>query len=286
MKRLVSVVAVLMVGFIASAVLAQGYDFGDMRSVTLASKAWQALDKTDVEAVLAYTNKCIQLYGEEAKKMQDSLDNYVTGSNQEIFSMWALNDVGTCLHIQGEAYRKADMLEEAKEAYDTLINEYSFAQCWDTKGWFWKPAEAAQERLDMIESGQDYDFGDFTSQTLTGKAWSALNANDLDTTLAYTDKCIKLYKEEAIKMQASLTEYPWETKEEIFSYWALNDVGICLFIKGEMLRKSGRIKEAREVFEDLANNYFFAQCWDPKGWFWKPSDAAKEKLKRARLPKT
>ena len=278
MKRLVSVVAVLMVGLIASALFAQEYDFGDMRSATFATKAWQALDKTDVEAVLAYTNKCIQLYGEEAKKMQDSLDDYVTGSNQEIFKMWALNDVGTCLYIQGEAYRKADMLEEAKEAYTTLISEYSFAQCWDTKGWFWKPAEAAGEKLDMIESGKDYDFGDFTSQTLTGKAWSAFSSNDLDKALVYTNKCVELYKDEATKMQASLTEYPWETKEEIFSYWALNDVGTCLFIKGEMLRKAGMKEEAKVAFNDLANNYFFAQSWDPNGWFWKPSDAAKEKL--------
>jgi hypothetical protein len=79
-------------------------------------------------------------------------------------------------------------------------------------------------------------------------------------------------------MQVSLSEYPWETKEQVFSYWAINDVGTCMFIKGEMLRRAGKIQEAKEVFTTLVNDYYFSQCWDPKGWFWKPADAAREKL--------
>jgi tetratricopeptide (TPR) repeat protein len=279
MKKIISMlIGILIVGSVTVELFAQEYDFGDLRSVTLTNKAWKALEENNIEAVLAYTNKCISLYGDEAKKMQASLDDYVTGSNQDIFNMWALNDVGTCVYIQAEAYRKADMLEEAKDAYKKLIEEYTYAQCWDPKGWFWKPAEAAKEKLEMLESGKFYDFGDYRSETLTTKAWHAFNNNDLDAVLVYTNKCIELYKDEAKKMQASLTEYPWETKEKIFSYWALNDVGTCLFIKGEMLRRAGRIEEAKETFNILINDYFFAQCWDPKGWFWKPAEAAKEKL--------
>src|SRR3989338_4758553 len=89
--------------------LCAAYDFGDYRSVTLTTRAWDALAKGDIEAVLAFTNKCIELYGEQAKKMQASLTGYVTGSNQDIFNYWALNDVATCLFIQGETYRKAKM---------------------------------------------------------------------------------------------------------------------------------------------------------------------------------
>lgn len=284
MKKIVAVMlAMVLVGCLAPLAFCVEYDFGDFKSVTITTKAWDALNKGDVEAVLAYTNKCIELYAVEAKKMQASLTEYPKGEadggkNQDVFNYWALNDVGTCLFIQGEAYRKADMLEEAKEAYNKLINEYSFAQSWDTKGWFWKPAEAAKDRLKEMESGKSYDYGDFRSETLTGKAWAAFNQNDLETVLAYADKCITLYKDKATEMQKSLTEYPWETKEKIFSYWALNDVGTCLFIKGEALRKAGKIAEAKEAFNSLINDYFFAQAWDPKGWFWKPVDAAKEKM--------
>jgi len=282
MKKVLALFVIAILSITSSA-FAQAYNFGDYRSVTLATKAWQALDQGDIEGVLAYTNKCIELYAEEAKKMQASLDDFPKGSadggsNQEVFNYWALNDVGTCLFIQGEAFRKADMTEEAKQAFNAVINDYGFSQCWDTQGWFWKPAEAAKEKLEMIESGKDYDFGDYRSETLTGKAWAASNNKDYEAAIAYADKCVSLYKDKAKEMQGSLTEYPWKTNEEVFSYWALNDVGTCLFIKGEALEKSERAAEAKEAFQGIIDNYSYSQCWDLQGFFWKPVDAAREKL--------
>ncbi len=262
---------------------AAAYDYGDNRSVTLTVKAWDALNKGDVEAVLAFTNKCITLYSEQAKAMQASLKEYVKGaaeggSDQEVFNLWALNDVGTCLFIQGQAYQKAGMDEEAKEAHKTVIEKYSFAQCWDPKGWFWKPAEAAKQKIAEIETGKAYDFGDYRSETLTGKSWAALAANDLDSVLAYTNKCIDLYAAKAKEMQASLQGYPWKTKEEVFSYWALNDVGTCLFIQAKALLAAGKKDEAKAVFQRIVNEFSYSQCWDPQGWFWKPKDGAAEQL--------
>ncbi len=278
MKRLILAVMLLTSAvLVRPAVVAAAYDFGDYRSVTLISKAWTALEKGDVEEVLVYTNKCIELYGEQAKKMQASLTDYAKGANQDIFNYWALNDVATGLFIQGEAYRKAKMTDEAKEVYQKLINEYSFGQCWDTKGWFWKPSEAAKEKLALINSGSNVDFGDYTSQTLTVKAWGALSGNKLDEVMAYADKCMELYANKAKEMQISLKEYP-DTKDKIFSYWALNDVGTCLFIKGEALRKAGKNTEAKEAYKKLISDYSFAQCWDPQGWFWKPADGAQKSL--------
>ncbi len=258
--------------------IAGAYNFGDYRSVTLTSKAWQALEKGDIEAVLAYTNKCIELYGEQAREMQKKLKGYPTGPKEEVFKYWALNDVATCLFIQGEAYRRANMIDEAKEVYKKLIKDYTYGQCWDTKGWFWKPAEAAKEKLAALESGANLDFGDYTSATLTAKAWEALNNDNLDAVLTYTNKCIDLYGKKAKEMQASLKEYPWESKEEVFKYWALNDVGTCLFIQGEAYRKAGKVDKARAAYRKLIDEYYFAQCWDPQGWFWKPAEAAQQKL--------
>ncbi len=259
------------------------YDYGDNRSVTLTVKAWDALNKGDVEAVLAYTNKCVTLYSEQAKAMQASLKDYVKatadgGVDQDVFNLWALNDVGTCLFIQGQAYQKAGMEEEAKEAYKTVIEKYSFAQCWDPKGWFWKPAEAAKQKMTEIETGKSFDFGDYRSETLTTKAWQALAANDLDSVFAYTNKCVALYAAKAKEMQAALKGYPWKTKEEVFSYWALNDVGTCLFIQGKALLSAGKKDEAKAAFQRVVNEFSYSQCWDPQGWFWKPKDAAAEQL--------
>ncbi len=280
MKKVVLVLALLLgsISFLGSSNVALAYDFGDYRSVTLATRAWDALAKGDIEAVLAYTNKCMELYGEQAKKMQASLTDYVAGANQDIFNNWALNDVATCLFIQGEAYRKAKMNDEAKEVYQKLIKEYTFGQCWDAGGWFWKPAEAAKEKLAAIESGSTTDFGDYKSETLAAKAWEALKADNLNDVLTYTGKCLELYEAKAKEMQASLKEYPWESKEKIFSYWALNDVGTCLFIKGEALKKAAKTAEAKEAYQRVVSEFSFAQCWDPQGWFWKPSEGAQRVL--------
>ncbi|MDP8266978.1 MAG: tetratricopeptide repeat protein [Candidatus Aceula meridiana] len=253
-------------------------DFGDSSSATLTTKAWEALNAGDVDLVSTYVNKCLDLYSEKAKEMQASLEGYVEGEKEEIFKMWALNDVATSLFVQAEAYRKADMMDETKETYQKLVDEYTYGQCWDNGGWFWKPAEAAQEKLDAIESGVDVDFGDSSSATLTTKAWEALNKDDLDLVLTYTNKCLKIYEEKAKEMQASLTEYAWETNEEIFSYWALNDVGTCYFIQGEAYKKAGMVPEAKKAFNKVMNEYFYAQCWDANGWFWKPAQAAEQRV--------
>ena len=278
MKKLLIIMALLTAGFsVYSPALVHAYEFGDRTSATLAGKAWEALGKDDIEAVLAYTNKCLELYGEAAKKMQSSLTDYQTGKKEDIFKYWALNDVATCLFIQGEAYRKANMMDEAKEVFQKLVSEYTYGQCWDPKGWFWKPAEAAQEKLAMIESGSKMDFGNSSSEQLTGKAWAALKDNNLDDVLAYTNKCIEQFGQKAKEMQDSLTEYPVE-KDKVFSYWALNDVGTCLFIQGEAYKAAGKNEEAVKSYKKVIDEYSYAQCWDPQGWFWKPAEAAQKKL--------
>jgi tetratricopeptide (TPR) repeat protein len=280
MKKL----TLLLLTLFSGAVLVQSapafaYEFGDYRSATLVGKAWAAQNAGDIEAVLAYTNKCIELYGEQAKAMQKDMKDFVpTADPKQVHAKWALNDVATALYIQGEAYRKANMKDEAKEAFKSIVDNYGFAQTWDPKGWFWKPGEAAKEKLTMLESGVDLDFGDYTSSHLIQQAWKALQEKDLNKVLAYVNKTTDLYAKKAEEMQKSLTEYPWENKEKIFSYWALNDVGTGYFILGQAYEAAGKTKEAKEAYKKLIDNYSFSQCWDPQGWFWKPAEAAQEKI--------
>jgi len=239
MKTLIMTISIC----VLSASSGYAYNYGDFKSETLASKAWAALAEGDLDAVLAYTNKCIELYGSEAKKMQASLDAYPQGDDEKIFSYWALNDIATSLFIQGEAYRKAHKKEKAMDAYEKVVQEYTYGQAWDPKGWFWKPAEAAKEKFEMLATGSKLDFGDYSSSFLTTKAWQAMSSSDTKSVIKYTDKVLELYEEEAKSMQKKLqsttNQYPFE-KEVVFSYWALNDVGTSLFIKGETLRKSGK----------------------------------------------
>jgi len=111
MRKLVLAVMLFVasVGFVCPPA-ASAYDFGNFTSSTLVSKAWGALAQNDLEAILAYTNKCVELYAEQAQKMQSELKDYIAfdpndpATKDKVFSLWALNDVATALYIQGEAY--------------------------------------------------------------------------------------------------------------------------------------------------------------------------------------
>ncbi|WP_052573942.1 hypothetical protein [Haloferula sp. BvORR071] len=121
------------------------------------------------------------------------------------------------------------------------------------------------------------DFGDFGSATLTTKAWEALNAGKHDAVDGYTSKVVELYATKADEMQAGLTEAA--SADKAHDYWALNDVGTCYFIRAQSKEARGDAKGAIAYYKTLSEKYSFAQCWDTKGWFWKPADAAKSKLK-------
>jgi tetratricopeptide (TPR) repeat protein len=255
------------------------YNFGDHKSSTLATKAWGALKDKNVDAVVVYTNKCIELYGAKAAEMQAGLKEAPTGDDQTIFSFWALNDVATCLYIQGEAYYQAKQKDKAKAIFERIVKEFSFGQAYDpaTKS-FWKPADGAADKLNMIEKNLDMDFGNMSSASIVNKMWESLNAKNLDLVIAYNAKLVKLYSETAKKMQAGMTEYAWESPDKIHSFWALNDVGTGTFILGEAYRIAGKNTEAIAAFKQVVSDYLYAQCWDTNGWFWKPAEAAQQKL--------
>ena len=245
------------------------YDFGDFTSQTLITKAWQALEANDYAAAEAYAKKCMSLYEKQAVQQASSLSDFAP--KDKAFNYWALNDVGTCHFILGKIHLANGRIKEAQESFNTVIERFRFAQCWDPKGWFWKVAEAASDKLNTI--GTAYDFGDYTSQTLTTKTWESFTKNDAKGVELYTKKCIEIYEGDAKKQQAALTEFA--PKEKVFNYWALNDVGTCYFILGDSLLAQKRYQEAKAAFDRVVNDFGFAQCWDPKGWSWKVAVAAR-----------
>ena len=250
------------------------YDFGDFSSQTLTTKAWGALAGKDYAALDAFAKKCIALYEAKAIEQQASLSEFA--SKEKAFNFWALNDVGTCYFILGKSYLAQGRVKEAQEAFRTVVDKFAYSQAWDTKGWFWKVAEGSSDQLATI--GTAYDFGDYTSETLTGKAWQALTGNDYKGIELYTKKCMELYEADAKKQQASLTEFA--PKDKAFNYWALNDVATCYFIYGESLMAQKRFQEAKAAYERVVNDFGYAQCWDPKGWFWKVAAGARGKINK------
>ena len=122
-----------------------------------------------------------------------------------------------------------------------------------------------------------YDFGNFSSETLTGKAWAAYEAKDYAAVKVYADKCREMFGAQAEEMQKALTAPA--SKEQAFEYWALNDVGTSSFVLGQALEKQGDTKGAIVAYKYVVEKTPYAQCWDPKGWFWRPADAAGARLK-------
>lgn len=131
-------------------------DYGDYASVTLQVKSWEALGDRRFDDVLTYTAKCLELYEEEARKMQASLSE--RPSSDVVNDYWALNDVGTCYFIRGEALTKLKRNEEALAAFKTLKDDLYYAQAWDPRGWHWTPADAAYTKIAMLEATMKTDF--------------------------------------------------------------------------------------------------------------------------------
>jgi len=121
---------------------------------------------------------------------------------------------------------------------------------------------------------------EFSSGDLIVKAWNAHGVKDeghYQLTMGYTQQLIDLYQNEADKEQASLKILP-RNKSEIQAYQILNDVGTAYFIRGESFRSQGKKEEAIQAFKTVVDKYFYAQAWDPRGWFWSVSRAARESI--------
>jgi len=136
---------------------------------------------------------------------------------------------------------------------------------------------ANEEPLTEAAPELKLDFGDYSSQTLTTKAWAALAAKNHDAVAGYTGKCIEMFEKQAIEMQAKLTApAPAESANE---YWALNDVSTCYLVRAQSKEAQGDTSGSLSDYQTIVDKLSYGQCWDVKGWFWKPADAAKVKIK-------
>lgn len=149
-------ILVMTAGCISSAVVeedidavAQTLDYGDYTSATLATKAWEALNGGDDTKALAYTSKCIELYGERGKEMNAQLTGFAPV--ERVNNYWALNDAGTCMYIAATVYEKRRMYPQAAKAYRSLADDYTYSQCWDPQGWYWHPASGAAAKARKYE---------------------------------------------------------------------------------------------------------------------------------------
>lgn len=158
MKRIIALLTLVGLASMSQAdePLAADLDYGDYASVTLMVKGWEALGEGKYKDAVKFTEKCAELYEEKATEMQASLTE--KPSPDVVNDYWALNDVGTCYFIMGEALVKLRKNAEAMVAYKKVRDDLYYAQAWDPKGWHWSPSDAAYPKVQMLEAQQKADF--------------------------------------------------------------------------------------------------------------------------------
>ncbi|MFA5261234.1 MAG: hypothetical protein WC450_08415, partial [Candidatus Omnitrophota bacterium] len=97
-------------------------------SEQLSTLAWEALKVRDVTKVEAAVFWCLEIYGEEAGKLQSEFEaddiKYLDALQPYLRAMRPLVYVGEALLALGEAYRQAGREEEALIVYSELIRNY------------------------------------------------------------------------------------------------------------------------------------------------------------------
>ena len=238
-------------------------------SKSLVQEAWDAYNAARYDEALKFAERCISLYEVKANELQASLNSPIP--IDKINSFWLLNDLATAKFIKGKVLWAKKDHDGAKKAMSDVALNYKYAMAYDLRGWHWNVASAAKDALRAMEVG--IDFGDSSSSFLTMKAWECYNDKDYKGALGYSEQCINMYQKAALWQQKSLTRYP--RKEDIIKYWALNDVGTCCYIAGKSCRYLEQGEKSRMYFDFVKKRLYYASCWDPKGWFWKITDALK-----------
>ena len=123
--------------------IGQGVFAEDAYQVT--AKAWNALGRKDWNGAIAHADHAIRTWGAQARQTNRSLKGYAPAKDAKKYVN--LNEVGTCLMLKGDALRQKGDLKGAIATYELLLRDYQYAQVWDPKGWFWKPAESAHKNL-------------------------------------------------------------------------------------------------------------------------------------------
>ena len=153
MKKVIGLLGYWVIGLLAITsptcyLLSTAYSQERPSSTELVRQAWDAHAQSDVEKTFEITQRCIDLYGEQARKEQASLRQLPRGA--DIASYQILNDVATCYFIQAESYMRRGKYEQAIEVFTLIIDEYSFAQAWNPFGWYWHIARASQDSIERI----------------------------------------------------------------------------------------------------------------------------------------
>ena len=134
-----------------------------------------AFERNDYDTAILSANKVVDLYGGTANREQELLKNQNEPSPPmgsvapwkfgRVASRGILNNVASCYWILGQSYETKGKSCEAKNAY-AAASRLTYARTWDPQwwpirgwspfGWFWSPAEVAQDRVGKMSCQESY----------------------------------------------------------------------------------------------------------------------------------
>lgn len=140
------------------------------------------------------------------------------------------------------------------------------------------PEAAPVTAAAALKEESKYDFSDASHWNLTVSAWEHMAQKDYEGTFAYAEKCLELFEAQAKEAAAKMRTFVGFGHEDDYS--VVNDVATSHYIMGEAYMKMGNTDQAAKEFNIVMQEYPYAQCWDPKGWFWKVAEVSKKNIEK------
>ncbi len=153
---------------------------------------------------------------------------------------------------------------------------FLFSSCLKQEEGNVKSAEKITEQKEVTPPASASTSLPSSSEELVRLAWEASSKNDLPKLNAILDQARKLYDQKAKELEASLSSFPTRGTET--QYQILNDMATILFVKGEALMNNGQREEAILQFQEIIDDYSWAQSWDPRGWYWSVAEKSQASI--------
>ena len=115
----------------------------------LTSKAWNAMGQKDWDKVADLANQANRTWGNHARTSNRKITKLPEKDSAKKYA--TLNELATITYLKGEALNKKGDQVAALTAYQMVVNDFNFGQCWDKAGWWWQPASASLDRINELK---------------------------------------------------------------------------------------------------------------------------------------
>jgi hypothetical protein len=149
-------------GLASVVVAAMACDVHAQDRTALLSSGWDCFNKQDYACAIRSASPCVDQFARQAQRDQARIEAGVTppplppGSAdrnspeaKRTFANGVLNDAAACMFILGNAQEQTSLCADARKTYQDLA-KLTYARVWDPQGWFWAPAESAEDGLGRL----------------------------------------------------------------------------------------------------------------------------------------